>query len=253
MRRRRKRIVGAESKGFASRMIDLSLFFLLLSFFIVLNSISSYEDNKSKNILESLEYTFATQIVPRGSQHQVEAGVGGSSIYDGDTIDQIQALFRSQLPGDDATVDRVTGILRISVSRDVFEKTVRELGQRVAPETFNPSAATANDTAGRFEKYFLPTLVAMLRSEKQGDPFRIDVMYNIAGNPARIQRVEPQILYTVMNDVNAMARLIKEAGLPDHQIVAGVQEGNPGKVDLYFSRYQPFSADDDDFIDGDDE
>ena len=234
--RRRRRIIadnGAD-KGFASQVLALSLFVMLLAFFIVLNSISTYEESKARSVLDSLEYAFASKITERGDVRPSVTESVEQSIYDGDTIDRINALFQAQIPAYEATINKKRGMMHIRVTRDDFETAVNALGQRQAP------LGTTKDSA--FKNYFLPTLVTMLRSGDRGQPFRLEITYNVQGSPARMQRLAPQTLLITARRANGMAEKIEKAGLPTQFIASAVQDGDPDFVDLYFIRYEKFDA-----------
>ena len=233
MKRRRKNIE-PQGQGLASQLLGLSLFIMLLAFFIVLNSISTFEELKARNVMESLEFTFASKIIQRGDMRPSVTKSIETSIYDGDTLDRVSGLFQAQIPSHEVVMNKERGMMHVRVPRDAFERAVTAIGQRVAPAGTNKDSAFQND--------FLPTLVAMLRSEDRGQPFRMEITYNVTENPARMQRLAPQALQGTIRAVDAMAETIEKAGLPAKQITASVQQGDEAMVDLFFLRYEKIDA-----------
>ncbi len=73
----------------------LALFIILLSFFIVLNSISSFEEEKIKPVMASIEATFAHRVIQQELAPSVtknpDQATGEGTVYD-----QIDTLFQSQ-------------------------------------------------------------------------------------------------------------------------------------------------------------
>src|SRR5690606_597331 len=111
-------------------VLTLSLFFMLLAFFIALNGISTYESGRYKPVVKSLAATFSVNIVPRGgTQGPSEAPAAEESILEGESIDQIEGLFNAQITGVEVAKSGRSGILQASVPIDEFERAMTALNQ----------------------------------------------------------------------------------------------------------------------------
>lgn len=85
--------------GQGSILLSLSLFIILLAFFIVLNSISNYSEPKVEAAFESLDIAFASEIIASNfeKQNNDEREVGEEG--KGDSLEDMQDILRSVLPG----------------------------------------------------------------------------------------------------------------------------------------------------------
>ena len=61
-RSRRRRGSAGTAKSVSSQLLGLSLFIMLLAFFIVLNAISNFEESKIKPVMANLSHTFAANM-----------------------------------------------------------------------------------------------------------------------------------------------------------------------------------------------
>ena len=73
----------------ANQFLSLSLFIMLLSFFIILNSLSSYEDVKSKPVLNSISMAFSKDTPdPILAPNTVESPIESNN--EGDSLDKLK-------------------------------------------------------------------------------------------------------------------------------------------------------------------
>ena len=72
--------------------LNLSLFIMLLSFFLILNGISNFQNDKSFPVLNSLNITFTKKELeaPKPSQSMEDE----ESSRKGNTLDKLEALFK---------------------------------------------------------------------------------------------------------------------------------------------------------------
>lgn len=113
-----------------STLLSLSLFIILLAFFIVLNALSYYVENKVDAAFDSLDLAFATQIVPASAIEETMAENQPSEDGAGDSLEDVQATLRAVLPGlnvqltDDPNAGQV---MAIRMQKDQFEKLSKQL------------------------------------------------------------------------------------------------------------------------------
>lgn len=229
--RRRKISMDDRQTGIGGQILGLSLFVMLLAFFIVLNSISSYETAKTDPIMQSVSQAFSTKISQTGQDKPsiTESTQRGSG--EGDTMEQIESLFRGQIHSVDIVTNRQRGVIVIDVSRDDFEKAVADLGDE--------------KQSTKFGRDFLQTLASVLRSERRRTPYHIEITYHLNDNPARLYNTDPKTVAESIKAVGAMAQAIEDAGMPAALMSIGLQKGDPARVELFFEPHIPFDPETD--------
>lgn len=235
MRKRRRRSSTGTARTMSSQLLGLSLFVMLLAFFIVLNAISSFEETKVRPIIESLGYTFASRISQQTDDDRPSTREDeDTSLNEGETVDRIKALFNAQLPGHEAVISHRKGTIHIRVPLDDFETAVMALGQRNALDQKQEGAKFLSG-------FFLPTLVALVKTDRTGASYRMDMLLNITDNPARLQNQQPKQMAAIMKSMSRIADKIEAAGLPAKLISTGLQQGEPGMVELLFQPHIPYN------------
>lgn len=218
-------------KNMANQFLGLSLFIMLLAFFIILNSISTYEDTKSRPVLNSLIVAFSNRdpvdVLPPGPMMQAS-----QTASLGSTLDKLEALFVSQISAADTRQNRLGTIMYVRVPFDDFRDAVLSSLSDTSPPPKSPLDEQNID--------ILPMLVSLL--ETQGDvPYKMDMILNIDKEPSELLAESPEKFAAYNNAISGIARKITEAGLPTRQITAGIQHGDEGIVNLVFRRYEPFN------------
>lgn len=230
--RRRKVNAAPPQQSGGGQVLALSLFIMLLAFFIVLNAISSFEQTKVRPIMQSLEYAFATKLIDQEAPQPSVTKSPEKAQNEGDTLERLKALFSSQIPGSDPRVNRSRGVMHLTVSYEEFETAVFSIGQAVD--------ASAEQAAG-FSGNFLPMLVALLRNDSVGVPYRMDIMLNLPENPAHLQNQDPEQVAMAMRGLSMLAQKLEDAGLAQKLLSVGLQKGKSGTVDLFFRPHIPFN------------
>lgn len=115
-----------------STLLSLSLFVILLAFFIVLNSISTYSDPKIDAAFDSLDLAFDKNIIQSEFQEQVSDETQTLEAGKGDSIEDMHGILRSILPGLDTQLSENPNggkIMAIRIKKDQFER----LSSRLIP------------------------------------------------------------------------------------------------------------------------
>jgi len=235
VRRRRRSVSTGDAKSVSSQLLGLSLFIMLLAFFIVLNAISSYEETKVRPIMQSLGYTFASDMVDPSREDEPSVSEDeAKSIEEGDALERIKALFASQIPGYEAALSHRTGALYVKVPYDDFEAAVMALGQR--------NALQQEEKNAQFLKgFFLPTLIALMKTDSMGMPYRMDMVLNLSDNPAALQNERPQQIAAMTKRMAAISQKLEAAGLSTKLVSMGMQKGEVGTIELLFRQHVPYS------------
>lgn len=211
----------------ANQFLSLSLFLMLLSFFIVLNSVSEFEKNQAvPAALNSLTLAFSSQLkTPQDnpsatpSLHPDKRG--------GDSLEVIEGLFNAHIAGFEANRNRLGTMLHMQLPMQRFENAIEET---------DFSEAGFSDG----EQSFATTLVTTLRSADNDNPYRIDMVFNIPEDPTVLSQSQPEEFMKALKRVSTLAATLEDKGVPKKIISAGLKTGQTGFVDLYFYRYRPF-------------
>ncbi len=214
-RNRRKSIDEQSAGGLAGQLLGLSLFIMMLAFFIVLNSISSFDEAKVQPMTGSLEQAFATKIDPTQNQGPALHKSDAMGFGEGKTLTQVEGLFKAELTNVETMTSSQQGVMYMRLPRVGFENTLNAIGRGEKPR-------------------FLTTLASLLRSDQRAVTYQMEILYNLSDNPARLFNRQPQELEAAIQSVAAAAEKIEAAGLPARQIRVGLQKGNPEFVELMF-------------------
>lgn len=229
-RRRRNRTI--PSGGDAGQMMNLSLFIMLLAFFIVLNSLSSYEEIKTETVRRSVELAFSNDPDIKEDISSTREDPA-KSLKEGHTFDRIDALFESQIISFEQTSSKSRGIMMVRVPYEKFSKAILATGQKDLLNYPSRKAVRGN--------FFLPTLVSLLRRNIDGAPTRMEIMVHTKKNPAEIQNQAPKKIQSVISKVGVFSQRLQRQGMPQKLINIGVSKGDPEFIDLVFRKYIPFS------------
>ena len=230
--RRRKRIHNDPTPSATGQMMNLSLFIMLLAFFIVLNSISTFKDEKAAKVRQSIEKTFALKVTRDSTSNSMAVGKA-KSVNEGNAFERLEVLFQSQLSGFKTTKDSSRGTMMVEVPFDVFEKAVNALDQQDLTKT--PSRSEAR------ENFFLPTLSSIMQANINGAPTRLEIYLNVLNNPATIQNEEPREMNKLINIMGEFSTKLSDQNIPNKLLNIGVAQGNPKNVTLVFRKYKAFS------------
>lgn len=231
-RKRRRRNEAISSGTDTGQMMNLALFIMLLAFFIVLNSLSSYEEIKTEKVKRSVELAFSKDKKIKEDMPSTTPDPA-QSLKEGHTFDRLDALFKSQIASFETTKSKSRGVMMVRVPYADFEKSMNALGQK---NLLNyPSR---RDVRGNF---FLPTLTSLLRADIDGAPTRMEIMLHTNSNPAELQNQKPRNLNKVILVAGQFSQKLEKQGMPQKLVNIGVSKGNPEFIDLVFRKYIPFS------------
>jgi len=189
--------------GRASFMATLSLFLLLLAFFVLLSTLSRFEATRTKAVLGSLEATFRTPD-KAGLARQLDSIVG--TVVGAERLEEI-----------------VTDILRTAVALDAYQL-VRVGSELTATfpitELFETSSATPR--SGILD--FAGALADALAAQPAGLVYEVDVVLH-SGNGNQDLAVQRAA---------ALAQALFDGGVPSEDLAVGLTAGDPREVQLVF-------------------
>ena len=125
-RRRRNETSNSARTG---QLMNLSLFIMLLAFFIVLNALSSYQENRVENVVDSVQHAFAKDVRQEDFNPSIMPDPA-NSVNEGDTLERINALFQAQIRSYDKTMSSDRGIMLVKLPFEKFVQSVMAVGQK---------------------------------------------------------------------------------------------------------------------------
>ena len=212
----------------ANQFLALSMFVMLLSFFIILNALSNFEDIKAKPVLNSIALTFSKStpeepLAPNIVESQV------TSNDEGDTLDKLQKLFSAHVVGVDAHQTRLGSMMHLRIPFSRFETSLMQPTR---------SSAGANQRLGA-PGTLLPTMISLLQTRDTDIPYRVDMVLNTKERPAQAIVDQTEQTRLDMKKISRITQRLEDNGLEKKVMSAGLDKGEEGMIDLYFSRYIP--------------
>lgn len=188
------------TSGSGSQFQTLALFIILLSFFIVLNSISTFEDEKIKPVLQSIEATFADRVIrkelaPSVTEDPAQA-TGNGTVYD-----HLEALFQSQFK-------KLNPSLQIDEEKGIFYTTIPyEQLERAILDT-RPHHLSEIKKTGPF--------ISLLKSLMldSNNNLRLDI----------IVYASPEELIALSRNVSVLLRHLEQQGVPTQRMNVGLSD-----------------------------
>jgi len=193
----------------------LSLKVLLLAFFILLNALASFEEERQSAVVESVRQAFQGLVPADRSVSERPAALG---LLEGgaDIADSLKQLFGDDLPLAELPASSGARVLRIDLATaDLFTEGEAALLPDGA-ETLRLVAAVLGDS--RFAR----------------QDIRLDVLYGLAGPSSGLEGNRTALLRAA-----AMVRVLEREGVPSPRLSAGLLPGFPGKVRLHFTVSPP--------------
>jgi hypothetical protein len=212
--------------------MSLSLFVMLLAFFIVLNSLSVFEEGKQESVLQSVKQTFEIESAIQQDVGPSMVGDPYQSIRNGATNERINALFQSQIVGVNLKERNRDGTFLLEMPLETFSLALQAVGQQNLLETKSADINTG---------FFTPTLISLLTSSDQGIPYHMDIFILTPDNPATMMNQAPDILTATRKQLSSWAEMLSAAGLPSKLFSVGVRQGQRDYVQIIFRPYHPFS------------
>lgn len=213
----------------ANQFLGLSLFIMLLSFFIILNAISNFEITKSRPVLNSLTLAFSNKqtldITPPGLETRRT-----QNQQLGSTLDRIEELFRSQISSTEAKQNRLGTVMHVRLPFNDFQNALIN-SLTIPAEPAAPNTQTVD---------LLPMLVSLLETQRNVT-YKMDMVLNVEEELPYLVAEQPGRFAVYNRAISEVAFKLEDSGLPKVQLSAGLETGEPGMIDLIFSRYQPFN------------
>lgn len=219
----------------ANQFLALSLFIVLLAFFIVLNVNSNYTEAKFEPVKRSLEVAFSSGVTePRiAAKSSVEAVQEIEESYkEGSTLEKIEALFNAEVAGVEIQKNRLGTEMYIRMPLREFEKNLTIIDAAMSGQEGIAFSGTGVN--------FLPMFISLLQASDTEIAYHVDMIVNTTEEPAVLQNDEPAQALSFIQKAGRLGQIIGNAGLETKYFSSGLALGEEGMITLHFKRYKPF-------------
>jgi hypothetical protein len=113
-----------------SILLSLSLFIILLAFFIVLNTVSNFSEDKVEGAFASLDLAFAERFAETQFEAETADDRSQDNVNEGDSLESMEAMLQSILPGlsVELTENSITGqTMAVRMEKDRFDRLSNQL------------------------------------------------------------------------------------------------------------------------------
>ena len=200
-----------EGRGGTTITLFLSLFLLILAFFIMLVSISTFESAKSQAVMDSLTSTFAT-VLPSSSDPNTFVVKDGDILAGQEFQNQVSDIFSSAMPV--ARIEIVQPGKKMRVTFPIDSMFVSN-SANLRPVTFA----------------LLDRIIATLSGRPPGlrleSEFVVGAKY-LEGNLLPVEQT------MALSRAGNFAREMARRGAPPNTIAVGIGPGNPSRVTMWF-------------------
>ena len=190
----------------------LGLYLVVLAFFILLVTISTLEETKSKRVMDSLSSTF-TSIVPPSADLRTFKAKDGDVLAGQEFQQQITGIFATELGIDQIETVQPGRQMRMILAADsLFFKDEARIRPAMYPMLDRTVAALSNRPAG----------------------LRFDMEFVIGAPTAADGKTMPTEETLEVQRAGAFARAMNERGIPPDSISVGMRPGHVDQIVIWF-------------------
>ncbi len=204
-----------DANRFSALLSTLSLFIMLLAFFMMLNASSNFEDDRVKPVLQSLKETFTTRVFRDDIGPSLSPNPELSSGEGHEAYESLSSYFRTSFPGFSPQMIPTRGVLYLELPTDVFEK--KFFGS---------------------DKALQKTLIEKMWAYQQ---LQMEIWINMEQDPGVSSGAARDELRTRINKLSDWAAELEKQGLQKGTLTIGLQKGDPKKVTVLFHNYKPYA------------
>lgn len=211
MERQELRYVEAATAARASTLQFLSLYLLVLAFFILLVTISTFEEVKSRAVMDSLNTTF-TNARPAETDPTLFTSRTGEVLSNPQFLTDIQALFTTAVEAARIEIVQPGRVMRIIMPLESL---------------FFPAVSRIRES----QIALIDRVIASLNGRPRGVHYDMEFVVGAAG----IDNGDmPTAQGLAMTRAGAFVREMMSRGVPPDSISIGLSSGNPNDVVIWF-------------------
>ena len=204
----------SELSGESVLYTSLSLFIILLAFFLVLTSNSNFDQERVRPVLESLEQTFTTRVFEQSSGPSFVED-SAQSIGDGAALQNLAQLFKAETAGIEPQLIPSRGFLSLEIDHNSFKDIVADIGNKTSPSSVSA------------------TLMRVLKGESAESP-QLQMEIWLPSTPDN---------ETLLDSADNFVNLLIVSGIAPARISLGVSEDiSKSKILLLFRPYKPYGV-----------
>jgi hypothetical protein len=192
-------------------ILILSLYLLLLAFFILLNNISQVEMVRAKIVAGSLDSTFSNQGRPTRDP-SVFTSSSGAALGEESLADRLGALVRAELRLGDFEILEPGRLMQVRVHEQAL---------------FDGADGRVSENGRRF----LGEIAAELRRPAKGVRYHVEI--RLADDGARGPGAPERVLDRIRRAA-ALAQALQEADAPKGSVAAGLEKGRSREARFLF-------------------
>lgn len=193
----------------------LGLKLLLLGFFILLNALSHFEDDRARRVLQSVDKAFNGRVEAPESAADYSAALGPLNGTEA-MMDSVGSLFSSLIPAVEQEVSAAGARLRLELP---------------VTSLFRLDSAALQSGRGVLMKRFAE---ALTRNGRGRLNYEVELLHGIARDAT------PDLVGADALEVRRAAALVlalAKRGVPSDKLSVGVIPGRPGKVQIVVQTY----------------
>lgn len=210
----------------SGQFLSLSLFIILLAFFVFLRSLSNLDADKVVAVKRSVEQAFSVSITSVGDGFSLPPYTDGEN-GSGDAplpIDGVKALFKSNIAGVEIKSNHNGTQMKIRADAGNFEAALE---------------GESKNKASSFRKM----LVSLLQFEEtSGLKWRMEIILNVGMPPADLANKDKKEANLAIRRVSQMTERLEALGMQERMLTAGIGDGKAGTLDIYIRQYSPFDV-----------
>lgn len=205
----------------SGQFLSLSLFIILLSFFVFLRSLSSFDDSRVGAVTRSIDRAFS--LTPAG----VDDGFSLPPYTSGDKgagdaplpLDCVKSLFRSNIAGVKAVSNHSGTQMRVTANAGDFE------------------AALGDEAVGKESKFRSMLVSLLLAKDVTNISWQMEIVLGVGMSPSDLLKADAM---AAVNRVSQMTERLEALGMPQEMLSAGLGNGKRGTIDIYIRPYERF-------------
>ncbi len=218
----------------AGHIISLSIFTILLAFFIVLNANANFDYSRAGPVLNSLERTFAAGFQGNNMPKVSPITSTDTSHKRGDAMTRLENVFRARIPGSTITRSSSRGTLTVQMPYDDIRRQIED-------------SILTDGTTDIESPNLLLTTIPLLNHEEPEKRIQMDIILNIQQNPGTLEPLNNETTdieiakhKNMYESISFFAKVFELGDLPTELINIGIQQGKADTVDIIFRPYKPY-------------
>jgi hypothetical protein len=192
-----QRVLKTRSKDLGASQIFLSLFLLLLAFFVFLNSISSYEETKSYRVAKSIRANFPN-FTRQGNSADV-LGQHKNNEFSPNIVKRIEEAFRFALPSIELDRSGDTNSIQVNIPLSLL---------------FNQESGLPRKNT----QVLLGNISKILKDSEKTTPLRTEILFGYKPSRNGVELGEP-----LKSKVSFIIETMLKAGTPKGFVSIGLQ------------------------------